>query len=459
MRRTAEFGTRLAGAFVLAVALLGSAAIVAVYYLAHAADERERTDRRHFEDVVLAERLRSAAETEAAAARGYIIAVTPDFLRAFEEATSAFDDALRDLRSRLVLRTGKELLKNVARMAAGYRRAFALLIEGHDVTRLEDLPTRFERQLASKRRLLRAAIDEFVAYEVARLEAGHIETQARMARAVRIATLILVLAVLISALFTASMCHNLSRTYDREAEAVERATRALAARDELLGIVAHDLRSPLTAINARAALLHRSSTEETIRRHATSIKSITMRMEVLIRSLLDTASVESGQFSVSPEACSVGELLLETAETLTSVAASRSIRLDLRVDPHDLVVMADRNRVLQVLINLVGNAIKFSVDEDAIELAAVVDGDYVRFSVTDGGPGIDPNDLPRIFDRFWKSRRNGKAGTGLGLYIARGIVEAHGGRIWVNSRAGRGTAFCFTLLRVNAAPMLIEARP
>jgi len=108
-------------------------------------------------------------------------------------------------------------------------------------------------------------------------------------------------------------------------------------------------------------------------------------------------------------------------------------------------VLADPDRLFQVFSNLIGNAIKFTPEQGRIELRVVQRGDWLEFSVSDTGPGITIEDQAHLFDRFWQSRQHRHQGTGLGLYICRGIVEAHGGRIWVESEPGKGSTFRFTL--------------
>jgi signal transduction histidine kinase len=116
------------------------------------------------------------------------------------------------------------------------------------------------------------------------------------------------------------------------------------------------------------------------------------------------------------------------------------------------VIRADQERVLQVLSNLVGNALKFTPEGGLVTLSAERDATMVRFAVVDSGPGIPREDLARVFDRFWRKETPGKKGTGLGLFIAKGIIEAHGGRIWVESDTGRGASFYFTIPLVDPLP-------
>ena len=127
--------------------------------------------------------------------------------------------------------------------------------------------------------------------------------------------------------------------------------------------------------------------------------------------------------------------------------------------PHPLAVLADRRRVSQVLSNLIGNATKFTPEGGRITLGVTPAGDFARFVVSDTGPGIGSNDLVHIFDRFWQARATPRRGSGLGLAIARGIIEAHGGRIWVESELGRGSTFSFSVPAVPVEPPATNASP
>jgi signal transduction histidine kinase len=146
-------------------------------------------------------------------------------------------------------------------------------------------------------------------------------------------------------------------------------------------------------------------------------------------------------------------------EMFATLATSKQVRLEQMVKTLGLAVEADHERVLQVFSNLVGNALKFTPRGGCVTLAAEPQGAMVRFAVLDTGPGIAPEHLPRIFDRFWKKDTSGTKGTGLGLFIAKGIVDAHGGCIWVESSIGQGTAFYFTLPIAEPAASQVPTEP
>ena len=215
------------------------------------------------------------------------------------------------------------------------------------------------------------------------------------------------------------------------------AQEALRAREDLLAIVSHDLRNPLGVVLASTALLLKSNLptdkQERARRQVEAIQRAGNRMNRLIRDLLDFASIQAGRLSVSLRAQDVAAMVNEVLEVSEPLAAAKSQRLVAEVAP-ELAIRCDHDRVIQLFSNLVGNAVKFTPDGGTITVRAAPEGEVVRFAVADTGPGISSDELPHVFDRYYQAQRKNRDGIGLGLSIARGIVEAHGGRIWVESR-------------------------
>lgn len=226
------------------------------------------------------------------------------------------------------------------------------------------------------------------------------------------------------------------------------AQRASEARDQVLGIVSHDLRNPLSAIAMCASALVEGAADELETRESllTTITQSTDWMNRLIQDLLDVASIEAGRLSLERDRESVPALLGDALRMFEVEAAQRHIELAADT-PADLpAVNVDATRLVQVLGNLLRNALKFTPDGGRITVRASSTGRDVLFAVSDTGPGIPATDQPYVFDRYWHARRGAnKRGTGLGLSIARGIVHAHGGRMWLDSELGRGTTFYFAI--------------
>ncbi|MFO0577549.1 MAG: PAS domain S-box protein [Polyangia bacterium] len=223
--------------------------------------------------------------------------------------------------------------------------------------------------------------------------------------------------------------------------------RAIQARDEVLGIVAHDLRNPLNAISLHLNLLLKRRTDPDGRwlQPAEGIRNAALRMDHIIQDLLDVARLESGVLSMQIEQLQVSEVLADAVEAQRSLAASSSIELRLDAPQELPPIWADCHRLLQVLQNLLSNAIKFSSPGGQVAVGADAQEGAVRFRVSDTGIGIPSSSIPHLFERFWQAEQTDRRGIGLGLFIAKGIVAAHGGSIWVESTPGRGSTFFFTI--------------
>ncbi len=229
-------------------------------------------------------------------------------------------------------------------------------------------------------------------------------------------------------------------------KAAQDATRA---RDDLVAIVSHDLRNPVHTINMAAAFLLEIAPPVdrriTSRRQLEVIQRAAHRANRLISDLLDVAKIQAGRMAVEPTAVDVPSLVQEAVDAATPLASAKQLRVDRVVSPEFRQVSADRDRVLQVFGNLLGNAIKFTPSGGQITVTADAEGSQAHFTVSDTGPGIPPEHVPHVFDRYWQAKSTAKLGTGLGLSIAKGIVEAHSGKIWVESEPGKGASFNFTL--------------
>lgn len=229
--------------------------------------------------------------------------------------------------------------------------------------------------------------------------------------------------------------------------------RAIAARDQVIAIVSHDLRNQLGVVAMGADLLARrieaAEISGDLAKPIETVRRTTRSMEHLLGDLLDVASIEAGRLSFQPDVIDLGPVLEEACQVHDAPARASGLQLKLDRPSESVTVRADRNRILQVLANLVGNAIKFSGPNGTIVLGAHGGDAEVTVSVRDTGPGIPAEDLQNIFEPYKRGRRAGQTGTGLGLYIARGIVLAHGGRIWVESEPDKGSTLCFSLPRVK----------
>jgi PAS domain S-box-containing protein len=234
----------------------------------------------------------------------------------------------------------------------------------------------------------------------------------------------------------------------------ERAQRAIRAREDVLAFVSHDMRNPLMGIQLTTETILRAARPDERRKGWKQLERIqrgVVQLRHMIDDLLDVASIDAGRLTVRIEAHEVKPVLDDLAATFQSLAADNNITLQLEDAADGLAVRCDRDRVLQVLSNLVGNAIKFTPAGGTVGVGVRAAGAHALFSVADTGPGIPIELRPRIFERYWQADQRSRHGRGLGLYIAKGLVEAQGGAIWVDSREEAGATFSFTLPLASAA--------
>jgi PAS domain S-box-containing protein len=241
------------------------------------------------------------------------------------------------------------------------------------------------------------------------------------------------------------LAHRLALALDNT-ELYRKMRDAIQIRDEVLGVVSHDLRNPLHIIRMSAAMLLDTTAE---RRSGNiqwlqKIDSAVEHMTVMIENLLDSSKLESGTFTLTPDATGLADLLEQALELFRPIAKDRSIALATNVS--DVAILwADAGQVLRVLSNLLANALKFTPAGGKVSIKVDRVEDHARFAVSDTGPGIPPDQLDHVFERYWQATKGDRRGAGLGLSIASGIVRAHGGSIWVESRPGEGATFYFTI--------------
>lgn len=227
----------------------------------------------------------------------------------------------------------------------------------------------------------------------------------------------------------------------------ELAQRALAARDDILRIVIHDLRTPLGSIILSAGRLRSQTNDERLNKIADTITRSCRRADQLIQDLLDVSRLETHQFVLQKAPADLAGVFREVVNLFEEEAQKTNVELVVESGSFPYRLEFDRHRIVQLLSNLVQNALKFTPPGGRISVGASMSSTDVIVSVKDTGSGIEERALERIFDKFWQGNRGDNRGAGLGLTIARGIVEAHGGKISVDSHPGRGTKFYFTIPR------------
>ena len=231
--------------------------------------------------------------------------------------------------------------------------------------------------------------------------------------------------------------------------------QAIRTRDEVMGVVSHDLRNPANAVKmlARSILVNHGEhdLDASVIERIHVIRQAAEQIDTLIQDLLDITWLEGGPLQVAARPTDVASLVARSVDALRPLADAGGVSLGVDVLLPGLRVNADPDRVIQLLSNIIGNAIKFTPDGGEVALVVHPRDAELEFVVIDTGAGIDAEHLPRVFERFFQvdasGRRGARQGAGLGLPIARGIVEAHGGRIWIESNPGSGTTVRFTLPR------------
>jgi len=232
----------------------------------------------------------------------------------------------------------------------------------------------------------------------------------------------------------------------------QRADAATRSREQLLAVVAHDLTNPLHAVKlAEEGIRSTLRDGDPMERRLRAIRRAAERMERLIRDLVDSTRIEHGELFVTRRLEPLAPVVQEVAQLYAPQAQEVGVTLDTSPPSDDTLVDCDRDRLMQILGNLVGNALKFTPDGGRVALRVTDRGEAVRFEVEDSGAGIKPEHLPHVFERY---RTFDARGTGLGLFIAKSLVEAHGGALSVESELGRGARFWFDLpIRSRTGPV------
>jgi signal transduction histidine kinase len=228
-------------------------------------------------------------------------------------------------------------------------------------------------------------------------------------------------------------------------EALAHAEKDRVRQDDVLGFVAHDLRSPLCVISISAESIAHTTLDSGIRLSAIRASRAVARMDRLLADLLDVVRIHAGSLSVHKRQHDVSTLMTEVFDTYAPLFSARDIAFCVDMEPESIVAPFDHDRIVQVLSNLLSNAMKFTPHGGHVTLQVQREPKQVQFALQDDGPGIHPSAAPLVFKRFWQIDSTTRRGLGLGLHIAEEIVNVHGGRIWVETVFGKGTTFKFTL--------------
>ncbi len=248
---------------------------------------------------------------------------------------------------------------------------------------------------------------------------------------------------------TDSEVHNTTSLLSTEIEEHSKTKVSLTTRDEFLAIVSHDLRNPMGTIAMCAQMLlknfDKNENSADVKKWAELIKRNADTSLRLISDILDMERIEYGKLQLKMESHNIGSIMQETVESFVQSALTANIFLNAVPLKLPVQVLCDRDRIVEVLSNLISNALKFTPEGGSVLIQAHLNAAEVRVSVADTGPGIPDEKIERIFDRFAQLRSKDRSGLGLGLYIAKMLIEAHRGELWVESKVGKGSTFSFTI--------------
>ncbi len=393
-----------------------------------------------------AERLRTVAHQKVSIGRGFLLTRDSQF---FLKARQ-LDEEFRTRYSRLKERAepfasstnDRDFLLRTEEAQHIYERAFqrAMRIAKSSRGDQRKLVSYFDRTVMPRFDDWDRSLRDYSKAKEKQLADSRIAAHDAASRAMRLILIIgsaaLILTIILGVIFTRTM----SRLY-------EELRLAVRAREDVLAIVSHDLRNPLSAVMLNADMLVRTPEIELEKRKRMlrTIQTSSRQMRQLITDVMDFVKVESGKVSINKKAEDTCEILDDLLSVFSPLARDKGLSIDHSVAPEARWINCDRGRVLQVLSNLIGNAIKFTPPGGTLRVDASVQAGEALFKVSDTGIGIPASQLTCIFDQYWQAKRESKQGIGLGLSIAKELVDAHGGRIWVESEPERGTQFFFTL--------------
>jgi signal transduction histidine kinase len=427
------------------LAATGLTAAVALGALLATSKEKDDAARQETEAVRRVADLHLLAEQIVTAGRGYLLTAQPVYLERFRAANQGFASTLDETVTAPGSRREADLIEIrhawsryvLAADAAVQRRAH----EGD-----EAVVPYFERVMSPARDSLEKSLqalqhDEREEVAAALARSGFQGREAALA--VGFTTLI---AFFVSLWLSGTTRHRLSEQFLALDAATARATAAVDARDELLAVVSHDLRNPVTAILMNTALALRKLSTGGPTVQLERVHGAALRMRHLIEELLETARIDHAGLVLARQRCELAEVVTEVVEMLEPQASAKEVSLSAELPGGGCAAYVDRHRITRVLSNLCSNAVKFTPRGGQVKVRVEREADgTVRCAVSDTGPGVPPAELPRLFEKHWQARREGTEGLGLGLYIAKSLVEAHGGTLWAASPLGQGATFCFRL--------------
>ncbi len=399
----------------------------------------------HYNSSLLSKRLKVMNNSTDSNWKSYLLTGAEYNLREFKESNNHFAETLEKLKRSPLYDQKLDMLNRIVILSSRKTEVMNLAIKSPPQTKTE-FAQLLRNKIRPTNRELQAVISNLIEaeafhYKLARNKID--STRQKLLQHIILSTILPLLVGII--LFF--LVHSLLIQSKKNHEAV---IKAVKSRDDVLAVVSHDLKNPLSTIILSLELLKRKIEkdhlkDERILKTITSIERASQVMNDLILNLLDQSKIEAGKLILDLKEEDLLEIIKEVELILIPIAKEKSITIQNKLPPGPVNIYCDKKRLMQVFSNLIGNAIKFLDSGDKIEIEVRLEETRVTISVKDTGPGISPEALPHLFERYWQVKETAKMGTGLGLAIVKGFVEAHGGKIWVESQLQSGSTFTFTL--------------
>jgi signal transduction histidine kinase len=401
------------------------------------------------------EHLRNVAESQIANSRSFFLLGSNALFEKQKKDKQAFIDGLASFGAKYSLPEIPEITKRIDSIVHQQQDIFDQAM-GFRAKQTESkiVGQFYQAKTSPLRAQLNENLDEIVKLHNAELErtrtraqqAG-LDAQAQIPRGMTQFTEALGALFLGMALLIVRMIRKRSFRLAERDRLVEAAKKAVLARDEVISALSQDLKEPLAAIVENANALTGSLDAEAIGERAEAIKNSVLETENTIKDICDQKKADLGGLTLRSDQISIDEFLDEARSMMQPFAKQRDVRLQFDAVNPPVMAYFDRERILRVLANLVGNAIKFSRKHTNVVVKVKSDQQFVNISVTDSGAGIPEKQISEIFERFWQARKTSEQGPGIGLAIVKTIVEAHGGTVKVTSLVGHGSTFTFSLPR------------
>lgn len=405
----------------------------------------------HSRASLLTEQLRYMNSTQSSMIPVFVLSGDDRLIDNFEKRQIEFNKTASELAEVVNDPTVRNKIADIVRLAdaqhAVAKPGIQMRKNGFSVDEVHDYFATSSRPITIK---LNALLKDLAATESRELQVAKSLTARTVQHTMRALMLLSIFAVLALAIIGRLLVKVMTqkRAFDQtQRNLIEHEQRLSRARKETVEIVAHDLKNPLGTIKLSLELLKASPSFAKLPSELQEVLTIVDRsansMQSLITNLLDHSKIEAGTLVINDEPCDLANLLEQQAQSLAAHAVKKRISLDLEVPNQPVIVHCDALRIEQVISNLVGNALKFAPEGGHVRLRFETSNDRAIVTVDDNGPGLKPEEIAHLFDRFWQARATAHQGTGLGLAISKSIVEAHQGAMSVESRPGGGSRFVF----------------